>query len=107
MTKFISVTPLNNYILHVVSDEGSAFNFDVSKEIKHIPSYEKLYDIEFFKKVHFRNDLVYCDHDHDFHIDQVLAHKKSMFKIHFKKFAPCFIPISSNSSDNMYMSRFT
>ena len=76
MSKFIDVTPLDNYILHIVTDDGLAFDFDVLREIKRIPSYKRLYDVELFKQVHFRNERIYWDHDHDFHIDQVLAHAK-------------------------------
>jgi hypothetical protein len=73
MTKFISVIPLDNYILHITTDDGDVLDFDVLKELKRIPSYKRLYDIEFFKQVHFKNERIYWDYDHDFHIDQVLA----------------------------------
>lgn len=76
MTKFISVTPLDNYILHIITDDGSVFDFDVLQEIKRISSYSRLYDINFFKQVHFRNERIYWDYDHDFHIDQILAYSK-------------------------------
>lgn len=76
MSKFVHVTAKDNYILHIVIDDGSAFDFNVSKEIKKIPSYKRLYDVDFFKNVHFKNERIYWDYDHDFHIDQVLAHAK-------------------------------
>lgn len=73
MVKFVSVITLNNYILQITIDNGNIFNFDVRKEIERIPSYKKLYDVEFFKQVHFKNERIYWDYNYDFHIDQILA----------------------------------
>ena len=73
MTKFISVIPLDNYTLHINTDDGNSFDFDVRREIERIPSYKRLYDIEFFRQVHFKDERIYWDYDHDFHIDQILA----------------------------------
>jgi hypothetical protein len=73
MTKFISVIPLDNYTLHITTDDGNAFDFDVKREIERIPSYKRLYDIEFFRQVHFKDERIYWDYDHDFHINQILA----------------------------------
>ena len=73
MTKFIEVTTLDNYILHVITDDAGVFDFDVLIELKRIPSYKRLYDVNFFKQVHFKGESIYWDYDHDFHIDQVLA----------------------------------
>jgi hypothetical protein len=76
MTKFVNVTPLDNYILHITTDDGHIFDFNVLEEIKRIPSYKRLYDLDFFKQVRFKNERIYWDYDHDFHIDQVLARAK-------------------------------
>ena len=73
MTKFISVIPLDNYILHITTDDGNIFDFDVRREIERIPSYNRLYDLEFFRHVHFNDERIYWDYAHDFHIDQILA----------------------------------
>ena len=80
MTKFINVTPFDNHILHIATDDGHIFDFNVLEEIKRIPSYKRLYDLDFFKQVKFRNERIYWDHDHDFHIDQVLALAKSSLR---------------------------
>jgi hypothetical protein len=76
MTKFISVIPKDHYILHITTDEGDVIDFDVLAELKRIPSYNRLYDVDFFNQVHFKNERIYWDYDHDFHIDQVLARAK-------------------------------
>lgn len=76
MTKFIEVTPADNYILHIKTDDGNIFDFNVLDEIKRIPSYKRLYDLDFFKHVHFKSQRIYWDYDHDFHIDQILARAK-------------------------------
>ena len=76
MTKFVSVVPLNDYILHITTDNGDILDFDVLAELKRIPSYKRLYDFEFFKLVHFKPERIYWDYDHDFHIDQVIAASK-------------------------------
>ncbi len=60
--------------MHIVTDDSLAFEFDVLREIKRISSYKRLYGVEFFKQIHFRNKRIYWDYDHDFHIDQVLAY---------------------------------
>jgi hypothetical protein len=78
MTKFIEVKPLENYILKIKTNDGHIFDFDVLAELKRIPSYKRLYDIDFFRQVHFRNQRIYWDYDHDFHIDQVLANAKQL-----------------------------
>ena len=76
MTKFLTVTPLDNYILYITTDEGDILDFNVLGEIKRIPPYKRLYDVDFFKQVHFKNERIYWDDYHDFHIDQVLARAK-------------------------------
>ncbi|MBP9742303.1 MAG: DUF2442 domain-containing protein [Burkholderiales bacterium] len=76
MTKFISVIPLDNYILQIVTDDNRVLKFDVLAELKRIPSYNRLYDVDFFKQVHYKNERIYWDYDHDFHIDQVIAKAK-------------------------------
>ena len=73
MTRFITVTPLDNYVLHITTDAGDILDFNVLVELERIPSYKKLYDINFFRQVHFKGERIYWDYDHDFHIDQVLA----------------------------------
>jgi len=73
MARFLTVTPLENYVLHIATDEGDVLDFNVLEELKRIPSYKKLYDLDFFKQVHFKGERIYWDYDHDFHIDQVLA----------------------------------
>lgn len=78
MTKFIAVKPLDNYILHIVTDDSGVFDFNVLTELKRIPSYKRLYDIDFFKQVNFKGERIYWDYDHDFHIDQVLALAKKV-----------------------------
>lgn len=77
MTKFLSVIPLDNYILQVVTDDKGILKFDVLAELKRIPSYKRLYDLDFFKQVHCKNERIYWDYDHDFHIDQVIAKAKN------------------------------
>lgn len=73
MTKIVEVIPLDNYILQIKTDDGHIFDFNVYEEIKRIPSYKRLYDVNFFKHVHFKNERIFWDYDHDFHIDQILA----------------------------------
>lgn len=73
MTKFLTVTPLDNYILHITTDAGDILDFNVLTELGRIPSYKRLYDTNFFKQVRFKDERIYWDYDHDFHIDQVLA----------------------------------
>ena len=82
MPKFISVTPLDNYILRVVIDNGEVFDFNVRAELERIPAYNRLYDKDFFTWVHFKNERIYWDFDHDFHIDQVLARSKKVKNNH-------------------------
>jgi hypothetical protein len=41
-----SVTPLENYILHVVFDDGKTVLYDVKDDIQTIPSYEDLRTIQ-------------------------------------------------------------
>jgi hypothetical protein len=72
------VTPLHNYTLHITTDDGHVFDFNVLEEIKRIPSYKRLYDLEFFKQVKFKNESMYWNYNHDFHIDQVLARAKKV-----------------------------
>ncbi len=78
MTKFISVIPLDNYILHIITDDSTAYDFNVLPELERIPSYKRLYDKEYFKQVKFKSERIYWDYDHDFHIDQVLARARKL-----------------------------
>ena len=82
MSKFVSVTPLDDYILRVVIDSGEIFDFNVRTELERIQAYKRLYDKDFFKQVHFKNERIYWDFDHDFHIDQVLARSKKIKHTH-------------------------
>lgn len=70
--KFISVTPIADYILRVKTDDQKVYDFNVLKEIERIPSYICLKDKEFFVQVKFNSHRIYWSLDCDFHIDQVL-----------------------------------
>ncbi len=72
MLEFLSVTPVENYILKIITSNQKIFVFDVMSEIEKISSYKKLLDIDFFNQVKFTKYRIYWDYDHDFHIDQVL-----------------------------------
>ena len=80
MVKFLTVTPLANYVLRITTDDNDIFDFNVLNELKRIPSYKRLFDVDFFKQVHFNDERIYWDYDHDFHIDQVLGAFKNAKK---------------------------
>lgn len=80
MAKFVKVNPKNNYHLHIVIDTGEEFDFDVEAELQRISAYKNLYDKNFFNQVNFKNERIYWDYNHDFHIDQVLARAKKIEK---------------------------
>ena len=44
MTKFINVTPMNDYKLEISTDSNQVFIFDVLPEIKRIDCYKSLLD---------------------------------------------------------------
>ena len=49
MSKFVSVMPLDNYILRIVIDCGEIFDFNVRTELERIQAYNRLYDKDFLK----------------------------------------------------------
>jgi hypothetical protein len=74
MTKFITVTPLDNYRLKISTDNHKIFIFDVLPEIQRIDCYKSLLDVGFFKTVKCNACRIYWDRDHDFHLDQILQY---------------------------------
>lgn len=74
--KFIEVTPENNYILRVKTDDANVYLFDVYQEVLRISSYRCLMNKEFFEQVKFKSERIYWCLDCDFHIDQMLALSK-------------------------------
>ena len=52
--KFIEVTPENNYILRVKTDDANVYLFDVYQEVQRIPSYKCLMDKDFLNKLNLR-----------------------------------------------------
>ena len=75
--KFIEVTPENNYIFRVKTDDANVYLFDVYQEVLRIPSYKYLMNKEFFEQVKFKGERTYSSLDCDFHIDQVLSFSKN------------------------------
>lgn len=60
------------YVIRVYLDDGTVVDFNVKLELDKIPCYKKLYDVELFKKVMFKNQRIYWDEQCDFHLDQIL-----------------------------------
>ena len=74
--KIIKLIPCKNYVLRVFVDNGNIYDFDVLKEIKRIPSYTPLLNVEFFKTAKIDLDRIYWGDIYgsiDFHIDQVIS----------------------------------